>query len=346
MLARLVIEDECKLMDYLMQDQQAKVAFEAGFVAGFSGFVGIDWSGAKTQFIAGIQLAMAGPDTASPQTIAAPQQQHWSRQNVHDFLCDQAAQTVAGAPLLVGIDFAFAHPFADCDSYFPDCANSPRDAAALWQLVDQVNGDMPHFYGGAMFRHAVWGEYYLAPPDFDAPRYATRRRLTEIVAKASGRSPSPTFKAVGADNVSTGSMAGMRLLHQLRLTLGDQLAIWPFDDVTAKPDTVRLVLVEIFPSYYFYRVGMSPAKRAAARADFLTKALGFYDSDGVDPQFVAKGADADEADAIIAAAALRYFARHPSVSSQTMFDLPDAIGLTARQEGWIFGVDPRNAPTC
>ena len=57
MLARLVIEDECKLMDYLMQDQQAKLAFEAGFSAGFSGFVGIDWSGAKTQFIAGIQLA-------------------------------------------------------------------------------------------------------------------------------------------------------------------------------------------------------------------------------------------------------------------------------------------------
>ena len=88
---------------------------------------------------------------------------------------------------------------------------------------------------------------------------------------------------------------------------------------------------------------MSPAKRAAAQADFLTKALGFYGSDGVDPEFVAKGADADEADAIIAAAALRYFARHPTASLQTMFDLPDAISLTARQEGWIFGVDPRNA---
>ena len=83
-LARLVIRDECDLMDHLMQNQQSKAAFAAGF----SGFVGIDWSGAKTQFIAGIQLAMAGPDTAPPQTIAPPQQQHWSRQNVHDFLCD------------------------------------------------------------------------------------------------------------------------------------------------------------------------------------------------------------------------------------------------------------------
>jgi hypothetical protein len=31
MLARLVIEDERKLMDYLMQDQQAKAGFAAGF---------------------------------------------------------------------------------------------------------------------------------------------------------------------------------------------------------------------------------------------------------------------------------------------------------------------------
>ena len=56
-------------MDHAMQDQQSKVASATGF----SRFVGIDWSGAKTQFIAGIQLAMAGPDTAPPQTIAPPQ---------------------------------------------------------------------------------------------------------------------------------------------------------------------------------------------------------------------------------------------------------------------------------
>ena len=55
------------------------------------------------------------------------------------FLLDQAAQVPAGAPLLVGIDFAFAHPFADCGSYFPDSDDAPKDAAALWRLVDEVN---------------------------------------------------------------------------------------------------------------------------------------------------------------------------------------------------------------
>ena len=82
---------------------------------------------------------------------------------------------------------------------------------------------------------------------------------------------------------------------------------------------------------------MVPVKKAAAQAEFLNTVLGFYDSVGVPLQFVAKGSDADESDAIIAAAALRCFAQK---TTKTMFELPDPIGLIARQEGWIFGVDP------
>ena len=130
------------------------------------------------------------------------------------------------------------------------------------------------------------------------------------------------------------------VIHYLRQKLGARLVVWPFDDLRQCWPGVRLVLVEIFPSYYFYRAGMVPAKQAAAQADFLNAALGFYNSAGVAPQFIAKGADADEADAIIAAAALRYFAQQ---TSKTMFYLPDPIGVTARQEGWIFGVDPIHA---
>ena len=311
-----------------------------GFGHAWSGFVGIDWSGAQGQFLSGIQMAMAKPGTTVPETVLPPHDDHWSRQDVMTFLLDQAAQVPAGAPLLVGIDFAFAHPFVDCGSYFPDCDDAPKDVTALWRLVDTVNGDSSHFYGGGMFRHPVWGAYYLAPPDFFAPLYESRRRVTELAAKASGRSPSLTFKAVGADNVSTGSMAGMRCIHYLRQKLGEQLVVWPFDDPRQCWSGVRLVLVEIFPSYYFYRAGMVPTKQAAAQADFLNQALVFYNSAGVAAQFIAKGVDADEADAIIAAAALRYFAQ---CKSKTMFELPDSVALIARLEGWIFGVDPTHA---
>ena len=323
-------------MDHVMLDHQAVDDFGQAW----SGFVGIDWSGAKGQFLAGIQLAMARPGTSVPDTILPLKNDHWSRQDVITFLIDQAAQVPAGEPLLVGIDFAFAHPFADCGGYFPDCDDAPKDAIALWRLVDKVNKDSPHFYGGGMFRHPVWGAYYLAPPNFFAPRYDSRRRVTELAAKASGRSPSPTFKAVGADNVSTGSMAGMRCIHYLRETLGAQLMIWPFDNLGQCWPYVKLVLVEIFPSYYFHLAGMVPAKQAAAQAGFLNAALDFYNSAGVPPQFIAKGTDADEADAIIAAAALRYFAQQ---ATKTMFCLPAPISVIARKEGWIFGVDPIHA---
>jgi hypothetical protein len=313
--------------------------------ARFSGFVGIDWSGAKAQFTPGIQLAMVMPGASAPRTVTPPKHRHWSRHDIFDFLLTHARVAPAGAPLLVGIDFAFAHPFADCNSYFPETAQAPNSAAGLWKLVDEVNKDMPYVYGGAMFRHPVWGAYYLAPPSFDAARYASRRRVTELAAKAAGRAPSPTFKAVGADNVCTGSMAGMRLLHNLRAALGHSLAIWPFDSVDASLDNLKMVLVEIFPSYYFYRVGLSPANGAAAYAPVLNKALAAYDSAGVDKDFVAKGRDADEADAIIAAAALRYFAQQTTSEGKTLFDLPDLLGKIARREGWIFGVESKYAPS-
>ncbi len=315
-----------------------------GAYQSWSKFIGIDWSGAKAQFISGIQVAVAVPGTSVPQTIIPPHHSRkWSRRDVIDLLVDQAFSASCGMPVLVGIDFAFSHPFIDRYSYFPLSKRSPRSATALWRLVEEVNRGMPHFYGGGMFQHSLWGSYYLAPPNYDSQRYASRRRVTENAAKVSGRCPAPTFKAVGADNVSTGSMAGMRLLHHLQKQLGDQLAIWPFDAARMCKNDVKLVLVEVFPSYYFYRVGMSPIKKAAAQAGFLNQALNCYASAGVKASFAAKGFDADEADAIISAATLRYFAQQTTSPDQVMFDIPESLNEAMSIEGWIFGVDPKYA---
>ena len=122
----------------------------------------------------------------------------------------------------------------------------------------------------------------------------------------------------------------MRLLHQLKLHLGTRLSIWPFDRIVR--GKTELVLVEIFPSFYFYRLGMVSAKKAAANPAFLNRALAAYDSKGVTAKFKPMGNDADEADAIIAAAALRYF------SLSLGFTLPTAVIEIVRREGWIFGV--------
>ena len=297
---------------------------------GFSAFLGVDWSGAKAKSHAGLQLALAIPGNGVPLRVSPPFSKYWSRQQVFDYLIETAENAKGKEPVLVGVDFAFAHPFADKDSYFPGTDLSPANVVSLWAMVDQVNADQPDLYGGAIFWHALFGDYYLAPPTYQARHYSSRRRVTEIAARAAGRSPSPTFKAVGADNVSTGSLAGMRLLHQLKQQLGAGLSVWPFDAIVA--GQTNLVLVEVFPSFYFYRLGMVPAKKAAADPVFLNQALKGYGSDGVPADFQAMGHDADEADAIIAAAALRHF------STASSFHLSADIKVVAQREGWIYGV--------
>jgi hypothetical protein len=297
----------------------------------FSAFIGIDWSGAKGARQPGIQLAMARPGNDAPDTWLADGGRHWGRDEVRDRLLAEAS-AANGAPVLVGIDFAFAHPFHDEGAYYPGLAASPADAPALWQMVETVCAGDLHLYGGAMFAADGVADYYLSPKNHGAPNYRSRRRLTEHASRASARAPSPTFKAIGADNVATGSMAGMRLIHALKAALGSRLAVWPFDRVTPEPSGgLAMVLVEIFPSYYFHAAGMNPAKNAAADPAFMNAALAAYGSQGVSQEYAPRGADADEADAIISAAALRYFAGRPRG-----WQAP----REAAREGWIFGVPP------
>jgi hypothetical protein len=321
----------------------------------FDRFVGIDWSGAKGPRQAGIQLSMARPGRGTPTRIDSPSGHLWGRQAVFEWLLHAADAGVAagtgpdpdtdpesgtgtgtgtgwtdaaGGSILVGIDFAFAHPFSDENAYYPGLAGAPETPAALWQNVADICKNDAHLYGGAMFGAPGFGDYYLSPRNHGAPHYRSRRRVAELAAKASARAPSPTFKAIGADNVATGSMAGMRLIHALKAELGDALAVWPFEKVSPAR-LPAMVLVEIFPSYYFHAAGLNPARNAAVDPGFMTAALNAWSSNGVGADYAPRGSDADEADAMISAAALRHIAG----TSGCWYAPADAL-----MEGWIFGV--------
>ena len=319
----------------------------------FDRFVGIDWSGAKGPCQAGIQLSMARPGRGTPTRIESPTGHLWGRQAVFEWLLRAADAGVAagtgpdpdavsgpdsgtgtdwsdaaGGSILVGIDFAFAHPFSDENAYYPGLAGAPETPAALWQNVADICKNDAHLYGGAMFGATGFGDYYLSPRNHGAPHYRSRRRVAELAAKASARAPSPTFKAIGADNVATGSMAGMRLIHALKAELGDALAVWPFEKVLPAR-LPAMVLVEIFPSYYFHAAGLNPARNAAVDPGFMTAALNAWSSNGVGADYAPRGSDADEADAMISAAALRHIAG----TSGCWHAPADAL-----MEGWIFGV--------
>ena len=334
----------------------------------FDRFVGIDWSGAKGPRQAGIQLSMVVPGRGVPTRIDPPSGHLWGRQAVFEWLVRAAdagtdmgdagtdtggdgtgtgtgndtggdgngnrSNESARGSILVGIDFAFAHPFCDENAYYPGLAGAPETPAALWQCIADICKDDGHFYGGAMFAAPGFGDYYLSPRNHGALHYRSRRRVAELAAKASARAPSPTFKAIGADNVATGSIAGMRMIHALKAELGDALAVWPFQPVSpawpvspARPPA--MVLVEIFPSYYFHAAGLNPARNAAADPGFMTAALNAWSSDGVGADYVPRGSDLDEADAMISASALRHIATTPGC-----WQAPQAAAI----EGWIFGV--------
>ena len=285
----------------------------------FDLFVGIDWSGARGEMHRGISVFAAERGDAPPRPVSPPDgTKRWSRPAVMDYL-QHASET---KQVLAGIDFAFAHPFHDTGSYYPNATGSPDNPRGLWQLIDEINQQQPYLYGGAIWDNAEFGPYYNAYGGRRGALFSSRRRRTEQDARAV-KAPSPTFNCVGPAGVGTGSLAGMRMLHHL----ADTTHIWPFGDASCP--TALLMLVEIFPSYYFAAAGIRPVNQQQAALPALNQALGFYGSAPLLDNSHLGGPDADDADALIAAAALRHHA-----ADKACWQVPDEAAL----EGWIFGV--------
>ena len=289
-------------------------------VPAFRWFVGIDWSGAKGDVHRGIAVAICSHGDAPPEVIAPPSAKRgWSRVECAQWL----RELTQDGPVLAGIDFAFAHAYLDAGGYYPDVAGAPHSPAALWAMIDAANSDKPDLYGGGLWAHKDFGPFYNAPGQ-RGEKFTSRRRLTEMQA-ASVRSPSPTFNCVGPAGVGTGSLAGMRFLHHMQ----DIAAIWPF-----QPPSGPLTLVEIFPSYYFAMAGIRPVNGQHGQAEILNQALAHFHTQPMAEGFRADGPDADQADAVIASAALRALAADEGCWSAAEEEAMEA----ARQEGWIFGV--------
>ena len=288
----------------------------------FDYFVGIDWSGAKGSSHKGIAIALSSNNNNIIE-IVKPRTKYWSRQGVLDYIINLASENV----ILVGIDFAFSYPYTDKEAFFSNLiVNSPKSSEELWKFIDFKNQDQDDLYGGAIWKDKIFGEYYNSP--FKRGKFfESRRRLTEIFAKKI-RSPSPTFNCVGPAGVGTGSLAGMRFLHKIKTKFKKKSHIWPFDPYTNLQSS-QIVLVEIFPSYYFAAAGIRPINQQQAALQALNQALGFYGSAPLQDNSHLGGPDADDADALIAAAALRYHA-----ADKACWQVADEATL----EGWIFGV--------
>ena len=286
----------------------------------FDYFVGIDWSGAKGHAHKGISVFTAKAGDELPQKQLPPDgKKAFSRADVIRYLEGLSRK----GSVLAGIDFAFAYPVDDKGHYFPALEQGhlqPANAINLWALIDEVNEGADDYYGGLIWDHRPLGAYYNAPAGRKGARFESRRRHTEEAARAV-KAPSPTFNCVGPAGVGTGSLAGMRLCH----FFAETAEIWPF---FSRPEA-SLRLVEIFPSYYFKLAGITPIGADYTKPYALNKALAYFGSAPVADDFNAEGPDADDADALISAAALRFLSQ-----DEQSWSVPEI----ATREGWIFGV--------
>ena len=282
----------------------------------FDSYVGIDWSGDKNKYQKGISVAKCLKCNKAPQIIN-PTEKYWTRSSLISWLIKE----ISKEKILVGFDFSFSYPFYDQSSYFPGLKDSPVNTLNLWKLIETLNVEYDNFYGGGIWNKDPYKNFYNAPSS-KGILYSSRRRLTEIHAKAMIHSPSPTFNCVGPGAVGTGSIAGMRMLNFLK----NKVQIWPFEETIPLN---KSVVVEIFPTFYFRLANVKPIKNLGYTIENINKALDFFKSQPLPNEQEIKGPDQDDADSIISSAALRFFSQ-----KETVWQVPSK----SKKEGWIFGV--------
>ena len=282
----------------------------------FNNFIAVDWSGDKSKFQKGISVAQCPMGRYAPKIIK-PEDRYWSRSSLIKWLLKEVTEKKT----LIGFDFSFSYPFYDCFSYFPGIKDSPISPYKLWKKIDNINNKLANFYGGGIWSKEPYSNYYNSP-NLKGTLYKSRRRFTEIEAKNKIHSPSPTFNCVGPGAVGTGSLAGMRVLNFLK----NKINIWPFNNSILQKKSVA---VEIFPTYYFRYARVKPEKNIGYTLDKINQALSHYGCNYLPKDIIIGGPDQDDADAIVSAAAMRYFS-----NNRNCWNVPKV----SKKEGWIFGV--------
>ena len=288
----------------------------------FRHFAAIDWSGAAGERHKGLALAICAEAGGAPRLVRPGHR--WSREEVLRWLLAEMP-----ADTLVGLDLGASLPFADCDAFFPGWSESPRDAKALWALVDRLCRDDPHLAASSFVDHGQASRYFRRHGGREGPRFhargaAHRRgrfRVTEQAQAAMGCKPYSNFNLVGAAQVGKSSLTGMRVLHRL----GGRLPVWPFDPLPERGS----VVLEIYTAIAAMAGGRTPGRSKMKTFAELNEALGALGS----PPVRGSGAiDDHSADALLTAAWLR------RVSARR--ELWHPRGMTpeiAATEGWTFG---------
>jgi hypothetical protein len=288
----------------------------------FQRFIGIDWAGARDPR-RGLAVAQCSLDRGAPQIVLNEGASGWRRREVLDWLLQI---TNRGERLVAGFDFAFAYPYCDAGDYFPGDDGSPESLEALWATVDEICREADDFYGGPFYlnQDAPFADYLLYQ-NYRGNQYSPRLRITDSLCAERAGNPASPFKCVGPESVGIGSVAGMRLLHEVNSNLNKDFSIWPFQ----RGSKGQSVIVEIFPRFFYIMAGADP--RAWRNRDNVNRALAWYDSEALPADLTLE--TEDQVDAMVSAAAIRHLA-----TNRDTWNPPGLSDCARNYEGWILGV--------
>jgi len=281
----------------------------------FDHFIAVDWSGAKGKSYKGIAVAECVSGREAPSLVAPPGHR-WTRSQFVEWLW---AHADGHARLLVGIDCSFALP-AEMASQLLGDGYSVFD---LWGYIDDISASQGDFCASEFVTHEDHGHLYWhsgkRPVDFVESHRETERACADNKLG----NPQSTLKLIGSKQVGKASLAGMRVLHELKRRLGNDFAVWPFEPI----DSARIVCVEIYPRLFLRMAGHGNGKAALSDINRCLAELGSLPFDGS-----AVLSDHDT-DALVSAAGLRAI-----VDDQDKWKPRTLDSLAIRAEGWIFGV--------
>lgn len=284
----------------------------------FARFACIDWSGQAVARPKGLAVAVCESGDVAPELV--PRENGWSREEVLDWLVDQAR---ADADMVIGLDLSPALPFADADAYFPGLASQPQDARELWRLVDETCAPEAHLGASSFADHPAFAPHFRRHGGREGAAFgggAGRYRAVEQRQRECGVSPVSCFNLVGAAQVGKSSLTGMRVLHRL----AGRVPVWPFDPV---PESGPLI-VEIYTSIAARAAGVRRGRsklRDGASLDATLEQLGSQ------PHAPLARYDDHSTDAILTAAWLRAVAHDPALWN------PPGLEAVRHTEGWTFG---------
>lgn len=285
----------------------------------FDQFVGVDWSGAKSP-INTKSIAVAVCEQGASAPVLLPDLR--SRTAVAEWIGGLVGKDKR---TLIGIDCNFGY----ARSVVQKQLGAKATAHDLWVEVARVNQDQPNFFAGNFWTDNQYAPYFWTegkmPESFQMPK-----RQTEITCADNGYGrPESPFKLIGAKQVGKGGLAGMRMAHYLKAQLGDDLAIWPFENA----DNAKIVMSEIYPRQFLMRVGHGTTK--VRDVETLNDILPFFKSKKINNDVSITDHDTD---ALVSAAGLRYLC---AMNKDIPLNIskPPSLNDDARQvEGWIFGV--------